>query len=147
MNIMKERLPITFRINENVPNYKNFIKKITDGEFLSKLFSESGSDKKPEENIIEKEISDESKKISEQLKLEKVSWYPRDLVWQINTFRHELKKNKAYQNLHKLIQQANESGLITRQELVSMIPPLLLDIKSTDIICDMCAAPGIYPSS
>ena len=35
-----------------------------------------------------------------------------------------------------------DSGLITRQEIVSMIPPLLLDLKSHHSVFDMCAAPG-----
>ena len=38
--------------------------------------------------------------------------------------------------------QANEVGAITRQEAVSMIPPLLLDVKSSHRVLDMCAAPG-----
>jgi 16S rRNA C967 or C1407 C5-methylase (RsmB/RsmF family) len=45
-------------------------------------------------------------------------------------------------SLHSYIQKASDSGLITRQELVSMLPPLYLDVKSSDIILDMCAAPG-----
>ena len=80
--------------------------------------------------------------ISDQIKLANIPWYPNELVWQLNTFRHELKRNKAYEKLHKFIQQANDAGLITRQELVSMLPPLLLDVQSSDIIFDMCAAPG-----
>ena len=80
--------------------------------------------------------------IQEQMKLSNVSWYPRELVWEMTTFRYELKRNKAFQRLHKFIQQANDSGLITRQELVSMLPPLLLDVQSTDVVFDMCAAPG-----
>jgi 16S rRNA C967 or C1407 C5-methylase (RsmB/RsmF family) len=37
---------------------------------------------------------------------------------------------------------ANDSGLISRQELVSMLPPLCLNIQSNDLVLDMCAAPG-----
>lgn len=33
-------------------------------------------------------------------------------------------------------------GNISRQEAVSMVPPLLMDIKSHHKILDMCAAPG-----
>ena len=35
-----------------------------------------------------------------------------------------------------------DSGMITRQEIVSMMPPILLDVKSDHAILDMCAAPG-----
>ena len=44
--------------------------------------------------------------------------------------------------MHKYLQQAFEAGLIARQELVSMIPPLFMDVQPDDIILDMCAAPG-----
>lgn len=33
-------------------------------------------------------------------------------------------------------------GNLSRQESVSMIPPLLLDVKSDSKVFDMCAAPG-----
>ena len=46
------------------------------------------------------------------------------------------------QALHKFMVQANEVGAITRQEAVSMIPPLLLDVKPQHRVLDMCAAPG-----
>lgn len=41
-----------------------------------------------------------------------------------------------------MIQAASECGMVIRQELVSMLPPLFLDLKSTDLVLDMCAAPG-----
>ena len=36
----------------------------------------------------------------------------------------------------------NDVGNITRQEVVSMIPPLVMDIKPGMTVLDMCAAPG-----
>lgn len=35
-----------------------------------------------------------------------------------------------------------DAGLITRQEIVSMLPPLLLDVHADHAVFDMCAAPG-----
>jgi len=35
-----------------------------------------------------------------------------------------------------------DSGLITRQEIVSMLPPLFMDVKAHHSVFDMCAAPG-----
>ena len=61
---------------------------------------------------------------------------------QINTTKQIFKKSKILNNLHKLLQKAFDAGLIARQELVSMIPPLFLDVQPDDIILDMCAAPG-----
>lgn len=34
------------------------------------------------------------------------------------------------------------SGNISRQEAVSMIPPLFMDVKSWHLVLDSCAAPG-----
>ena len=52
------------------------------------------------------------------------------------------KKSKLLSELHVYLQQSFDSGLISRQELVSMLPPLYLNINSDDIVLDMCAAPG-----
>lgn len=38
--------------------------------------------------------------------------------------------------------KSSDSGLITRQELVSMLPPLLLDLQPGQFVIDLCAAPG-----
>ena len=92
--------------------------------------------------IIDVSINDEEVKEKDEIILTPVKWYPENLVWQLNIFKKELKKKKGYEKLHKFIQRATDAGLISRQELVSMIPPLLLDVQSTDIIFDMCAAPG-----
>ena len=153
---MRQKLPVTFRINEGIPNASNFLEKIKDPEFIPKMTAQVDDKGKSGTIEIEETKKDETKEkegekpeenefesIKEQIKLTNVPWYPRDLVWELTTFRYELKRNKAYERLHKFIQQANDSGLITRQELVSMLPPLLLDVQSTDIIFDMCAAPGI----
>jgi len=37
---------------------------------------------------------------------------------------------------------ADMSGSINRQEEVSMIPPLLLDVNSSHKVLDLCSAPG-----
>jgi len=143
MKILREKLPVVFRINDNVPNYKNFLDKLKTPSYISKLFAAETS--KPTETTTESsEITKETeeKNVLDSLKLQNISWYPNEQVWQLNVFRFELKKNKAYQNLHKFITRATGAGLISRQELVSMLPPLLLDVKSTDLILDMCAAPG-----
>ena len=74
--------------------------------------------------------------------MEQVEWYPGQLVYCLNTNKQILKKSKVLAELHTLIQNASNSGLVTRQEIVSMLPPLYLDIQPTDRILDMCAAPG-----
>ena len=46
------------------------------------------------------------------------------------------------QSLHEFVVRESEFGTITRQEVVSMLPPLFLDIEPHHKVLDMCAAPG-----
>ncbi|XP_020537968.1 RNA cytosine-C(5)-methyltransferase NSUN2 isoform X2 [Jatropha curcas] len=43
---------------------------------------------------------------------------------------------------HEFLKLENEIGNITRQEAVSMVPPLFLDVRPDHFVLDMCAAPG-----
>ena len=61
-----------------------------------------------------------------------------NLVYNININRMELKKNDLLQNFHKFIKFGVDGGVISRQEAVSMIPPMLMQTKSTDHIFDIC---------
>lgn len=77
-----------------------------------------------------------------KLKMDCKSYYPDNLVFEIDIQKELLKKNLGLQKIKTLIQESNESGLLTRQEIVSMLPPLLCDIKAHHSVFDMCAAPG-----
>ena len=41
-----------------------------------------------------------------------------------------------------LVMLLHETGRVTRQEAVSMLPPVVLEPKSYDMVMDTCAAPG-----
>ena len=146
LNTLKLRLPVTFRINSNILNHQSFLSKVKNPNWISELISKQTqeiSEKSPEET--KEGLSPEDLLELENLKnvgLKKISWYPGDLVWELNLDKSKLKRTKLLDKVHEYMQKASDAGLITRQELVSMIPPLLLDVKSTDIIFDMCAAPG-----
>lgn len=77
-----------------------------------------------------------------KLKMDCKPFYPHDVLFEMMIPRELLKKNLGLKKIHKLIMRMADSGLITRQEIVSMIPPALLDVKSDHAILDMCAAPG-----
>jgi len=49
---------------------------------------------------------------------------------------------KLLNEFKNFIQREHGSGGITRQEAVSMLPPLFMDIESHHKVIDMCAAPG-----
>lgn len=71
-----------------------------------------------------------------------LKWFPNDLAWCLNISRQTLKRDEKLSKLHDFIVQQNSSGVINRQEAVSMLPPILLEIQTGDKVLDMCAAPG-----
>ena len=157
---MRQRLPVTFRVNKRIPNYENFLATLNNSKLLPKILSTSSSavpqDKGLESNnrsegegailqaggLNASQTREDSEDIPEDIHLSKIKWHPNELVWQLNTYRKALKKSKALKELHQFIQKASDSGLISRQELVSMLPPLLLNAQPNELILDMCAAPG-----
>lgn len=73
---------------------------------------------------------------------ERIPWYPNGLAWQVDMSRPMLRKSEELFSLHQFLVSEVERGSIARQEAVSMIPPLVLDVKSHHTVLDMCAAPG-----
>ncbi|KAI9494607.1 S-adenosyl-L-methionine-dependent methyltransferase [Zychaea mexicana] len=69
-------------------------------------------------------------------------WYPDNLGWQINASRMVVKRSPEFSKFHKFIVAETEAGNLSRQEAVSMVPPLLMDIQPHQWVLDMCAAPG-----
>ncbi|KAF2316057.1 hypothetical protein GH714_040852 [Hevea brasiliensis] len=69
-------------------------------------------------------------------------WYPDNLAWHSNFSRMQLRKNQTLERFHEFLKLENEIGNITRQEAVSMVPPLFLDVCPNHFVLDMCAAPG-----
>ncbi|KAI9684233.1 MAG: hypothetical protein M1820_010898, partial [Bogoriella megaspora] len=71
-----------------------------------------------------------------------VPWYPANLAWSMNTPKNVIRKFPPFQSFQKFLVSETSIGNISRQELVSMIPPLLMDIKPGMVVLDLCAAPG-----
>lgn len=72
-----------------------------------------------------------------------IPWYePLGMAWHLDKSRKEVRTEPAYAAFHRWLVGATQNGDISRQEAVSMIPPLLLDIKAGHRVLDMCAAPG-----
>ncbi|CAH2283899.1 tRNA (cytosine(34)-C(5))-methyltransferase [Pelobates cultripes] len=71
-----------------------------------------------------------------------LSWYPDDLAWHTNMSRKIIRKSPELEKFHQFLVSETESGNISRQEAVSMIPPVLLNVEPHHKILDMCAAPG-----
>ena len=110
---LREQLPVVFRLNPSEPRFGLLLKD------TARMLALSG-----------------------EVALAPVTWYPDELAWQVQTTRSLLKRNESYKALHSFLTQASDAGLLTRQELVSMLPVLALDIQPGHSVVDLCAAPG-----
>ncbi|KAK6853394.1 methyltransferase domain-containing protein [Apiospora arundinis] len=71
-----------------------------------------------------------------------VTWYPDHLAYSMNTPKHVIRKFPPFARFQKFLVSETQVGNISRQEIVSMIPPLLMDLDPGMTVLDMCAAPG-----
>ncbi|KAL1961972.1 hypothetical protein VTN77DRAFT_707 [Rasamsonia byssochlamydoides] len=71
-----------------------------------------------------------------------VPWYPDQLAWSMTTPKTVIRRFAPFASFQKFLVSETDVGNISRQEVVSMIPPLLLDVKPGMTVLDMCAAPG-----
>ncbi|KAJ4270266.1 tRNA (cytosine-5-)-methyltransferase ncl1 [Fusarium torreyae] len=71
-----------------------------------------------------------------------VPWYPDELAWWMTTPKNVIRKFPPFAAFQKFLVSETSVGNISRQEVVSMIPPLLMDLRPGMTVLDMCAAPG-----
>ncbi|KAG8964058.1 hypothetical protein FRC03_002264 [Tulasnella sp. 419] len=122
METMRKTLPTTFRLSPNSPSTPALI------------------------DLIEKvhvphlqEIVFEGQKVEPPKKL---PWYPWGLAYQFEANKRVIRKVPEFKKLHQFLVYETEVGNVSRQEAVSMIPPLLLDVHSHHVVLDACASPG-----
>lgn len=71
-----------------------------------------------------------------------VPWYPDNLAWSMTTPKNVIRRYPPFAKFQKFLVSETSVGNISRQEVVSMIPPLLLNVKPGHAVLDLCAAPG-----
>jgi len=71
-----------------------------------------------------------------------VNAFPDELVWHMKTHKKIIRRHAPFADFQKFLVAEAASGNISRQEVVSMIPPHFLDVKPGQVVLDMCAAPG-----
>ena len=69
-------------------------------------------------------------------------WYPNHLGWQLDVPKTVIRKNEQFAKTQRYLVVENAVGNISRQEAVSMIPPIVLEVEPQHTVLDMCAAPG-----
>ena len=116
---LREKLPCVFRISKAHHFHEGYKKLLLDDSFRKSLLGDQS-------NLIKIELKNLTT-FKEWL----------NLVYNININRMELKKNDLLKNFHKFIQFGVDGGVISRQEAVSMIPPMLMQTSPIDKIFDM----------
>ena len=129
INTMRENLPAAFRITGSKAEAKALL-EIIKGDFFEEIL-----------NLKLDENQEEVEKV-EKMKPHCLPFYPEGLAWQLQLTRKDIRRSEAYFRLHNFLIAETNSGSISRQEVVSMIPPLVLDVKPWHKVLDMCAAPG-----
>ncbi|KAH8820130.1 S-adenosyl-L-methionine-dependent methyltransferase [Xylogone sp. PMI_703] len=71
-----------------------------------------------------------------------VPWYPDELAWWMTTPKNVVRRFPPFAAFQKYLVSETSVGNISRQEVVSMIPPLVIDLQPGMTVLDMCAAPG-----
>jgi len=122
MDHMRMPLPTTFRVTGYKENSKQLI------ENMKNVYFKTMDNLKIDGELVKPPVQ--------------LPWYPDGLGWQTSFSRSQLRGNPGLESFHRYTISETESGYITRQEAVSMIPPLMLDVQSHHKVLDMCAAPG-----
>ena len=71
-----------------------------------------------------------------------LTWFPDGMAFQLGMDRQSIRREPRLDAFHKWMVSLTDSGAITRQEAVSMIPPVVLQVEPQHRVLDMCAAPG-----
>ncbi|CAK0876802.1 unnamed protein product [Prorocentrum cordatum] len=72
-----------------------------------------------------------------------LAWYPHGLAWQWDSLcSWEIRKGLTHRRLKAYLLWLQDHGALTRQEAVSMVPPLCLEVRPWHSVLDLCAAPG-----
>ncbi|KAL9109772.1 MAG: hypothetical protein Q9227_005641 [Pyrenula ochraceoflavens] len=71
-----------------------------------------------------------------------VAWYPDQLAWYMTVPKQVIRRFPPFASFQKFLVAETDVGNISRQEVVSMIPPLVLDVKPGMTVLDLCASPG-----
>jgi tRNA (cytosine34-C5)-methyltransferase len=139
-----EILPASFRIGKDIPSFHQT--KLT--QELETLLQSAAAYVPPPPSAATDETSrvtccdPRAGPLAQEavVKLQRLSFLPH--AYQMGLDRATIRKNPALEPLHAWLKQQVASGAVTRQETVSMVPPILLNVVPTDHVLDMCAAPG-----
>jgi multisite-specific tRNA:(cytosine-C5)-methyltransferase len=143
MEILRKPLPAAFRVNSN-GQFCDEIISILENDFMKSLQAEVNSVfyslcffcnlKAIYVSLIG--FVFQAIEGGELEAIKPLPWYPKNLAWHSNFSRKEIRKNQTLERFHEFLKLENEVGNITRQEAVSMVPPLFLDVHPDHFVLD-----------
>lgn len=127
LQVIRSDLPTTFRITGSRGAAKKIL-NIIKNEFFNSY-------------VVNKDVQTDG--TGPELKRpNSLPWYPNEMAWQLELTRRDIRRSESLYKLHNFLIAETNVGSISRQEAVSMIPPLVLDVQPHHKVLDMCAAPG-----
>jgi 16S rRNA C967 or C1407 C5-methylase (RsmB/RsmF family) len=107
-------------------------KKKNEGKDVQNRSTAAGAEEADEEadNIVVKKIAP----------ARKIPFIPH--AYQLSIDRGTIRRNPELAKFHHWLHVQTQAGFITRQETVSMIPPVVLSVEPHHKVLDLCAAPG-----
>ena len=125
MAVMKTDLPASFRIT-GTRSQAAALLRIIESKYFSELTRAKESGK---EDVVVPTL---------------LPWYPDRLAYQLNVTRKDIRRQEIYFRLHNFLVAETECGAISRQETVSMLPPLVLGVEPHHKVLDMRFAYASY---
>lgn len=127
VSALKENLPTTFRVT-GFKREAGALLEIIKGQFFEEYIRAVSELRNVHEIDVLRPVC--------------LPWYPDGLAWQLDLSRKDIRRSEPLFKLHNFLIAETNAGSISRQEAVSMIPPLVLNVQPNDKVFDMCAAPG-----
>jgi 16S rRNA C967 or C1407 C5-methylase (RsmB/RsmF family) len=120
---VRKILPASFRIGQDCPEE---FRKAIENQIQEYVVGIS----------MENDVADDSKFVG----VEPIPYIPH--AYQLNVDRRTIRRHPKLAEFHDWLKIITEAGFVTRQETVSMIPPIVLNVQPHHTVLDMCAAPG-----
>ncbi|MES1917129.1 MAG: hypothetical protein MHM6MM_008888, partial [Cercozoa sp. M6MM] len=147
LEALRQPLPTTFRINRATGCAKQLHERLQRDDFGLAQVAAAGLGT-PQETFTAPQCH---------------AWYPHSMLWSCSISNKLARMGKRpgddpereapvpeetvelrarVRRFRKWLIEQNERGHVNRQEAVSMLPPLLLDVRPGHMVFDSCAAPG-----
>jgi 16S rRNA C967 or C1407 C5-methylase (RsmB/RsmF family) len=135
---LKAILPASFRIGNDVDSdlRERLERELEEyaGKEMEIEVEPKGLDRRVDDP---KQIKTEKKMIAPA---KKIGYVPH--AYQLSLDRQTIRRNTSLNGFHEWLKVQTQAGFVTRQETVSMIPPVVLNPEPHHKVLDMCAAPG-----